>query len=113
MPGLHLDMVSENANAAVETWKAEFDRLKREGRCFRCKNIGHLIMDCPEEEEEVAELNAANIEDETQSSADSEADDVKSAEKVEAGTQMRRSEGSSSLEEEYRYPNDGMSDSSD
>ena len=26
---------------------AEYERLQREGRCFRCRQLGHRICDCP------------------------------------------------------------------
>lgn len=29
----------------------EVDRLRREGRCYRCKEKGHMSKDCPKRKE--------------------------------------------------------------
>ncbi|KAJ7445628.1 hypothetical protein FB451DRAFT_1189042 [Mycena latifolia] len=43
---------------------AEFDRLRREGRCFKCRDKGHLRQDCPESDDEPKfEARAARLTD--------------------------------------------------
>src|SRR5712672_1477719 len=32
----------------ANTWSPKNDKLKKEGRCFKCQKIGHLKKDCPE-----------------------------------------------------------------
>ncbi|KAJ6530093.1 hypothetical protein B0H19DRAFT_1384656 [Mycena capillaripes] len=118
----------------------EFLRLRREGRCFNCKERGHLSQECPEnndgveghlgrdctgeEEEEILESNAVHVDEtsseeiseseaETQSNADNES--VTVAEAVDSEGQETYSEGNSSEESyrSYEYPNEGLSESSE
>ncbi|KAJ7864551.1 hypothetical protein B0H13DRAFT_1899100 [Mycena leptocephala] len=43
----------------------EYDRLRREGRCFNCKARGHLSRDCPGENfEDTVDVGAARFMDE-------------------------------------------------
>jgi hypothetical protein len=108
----------------------EYERLKHEGRCFKCKVRGHLSRDCTgEEDEETVESNAVNVDEtsseemseseaETLSSADDEGVTVAEAvdwEGQETESEETCSEGNSSEESyrSYEYPNEGLSDLSE
>jgi hypothetical protein len=110
--------------------QAEFERLRREGRCFNCKVKGHLSRNClGVEADDTVELNAIqaqdagseeNSEDAITWSDSSEADDDDISDGEDIQTENTVSEAEYSNEDEsetecrsYEYPNDGLSDSSD
>ncbi|RXK36488.1 hypothetical protein M231_06209 [Tremella mesenterica] len=35
-------------NKTIRVTDAEFDKLMKEGRCFKCKKVGHLSSECPD-----------------------------------------------------------------
>ncbi|KAJ7870859.1 hypothetical protein B0H13DRAFT_2555868 [Mycena leptocephala] len=62
-------------NTRVLLPQAEFERLRREGRCFRCKIKGHLSRDCPGTEQEApVEILAVHLAEDDESEECSEED---------------------------------------
>ncbi|KAJ7207445.1 hypothetical protein GGX14DRAFT_567397 [Mycena pura] len=110
----------------------EHERLKREGRCFRCKVGGHLSRDCPDEGDElegVVRSNGISVDD-TREEVMSWQEEPEIQSNVEDGDSADETGGFEDQENEsedhygecydssesyksYEYPNDGLSDSSD
>ncbi|KAJ7607831.1 hypothetical protein DFH06DRAFT_1347271 [Mycena polygramma] len=93
----------------------EYLRLRQEGRCFKCKNKGHLSRNCPEAEPnppvEVLAARFADHEESDRSSEQNESEDDEIRNSGSAGLRDTDDEEESEFSEENS--NNSYSDSSD